>query len=150
MAIIYGLKVNLSVAIVAMVNQTAIKGTGSDHHKVEATGTGNDSMVCAVAETAEGEDSSVSISIFLWLAYSQTIRFIFQTFKHLKAMNVIINQQNDIFQTFNVKYESNNSKVNFAETFFFENFFERMIDWLRGGVSSSGHKSFWPLHEFYP
>jgi ACS family sodium-dependent inorganic phosphate cotransporter len=34
MAIIYGLKVNLSVAMVAMVNQTAIKsmGHGGDDH----------------------------------------------------------------------------------------------------------------------
>ncbi len=31
MAIIYGFKVNLSVAIVAMVNQTAIKDSGSHH-----------------------------------------------------------------------------------------------------------------------
>lgn len=33
MAIIYGLKVNLSVAIVAMVNQTAIKAMSSSHHQ---------------------------------------------------------------------------------------------------------------------
>jgi MFS transporter, ACS family, solute carrier family 17 (sodium-dependent inorganic phosphate cotransporter), other len=34
MAIIYGLKVNLSVAIVAMVNHTAIKMTSNDLHSL--------------------------------------------------------------------------------------------------------------------
>lgn len=38
MAIIYGLKVNLSVAMVAMVNQTAIKATGGgDPHAPSVT-----------------------------------------------------------------------------------------------------------------
>lgn len=38
MAIIYGLKVNLSVAMVAMVNQTAIKATGGgDPHGPSVT-----------------------------------------------------------------------------------------------------------------
>lgn len=35
MAIIYGLKVNLSVAMVAMLNHTAIKLSNDDMHKIE-------------------------------------------------------------------------------------------------------------------
>lgn len=37
MAIIYGLKVNLSVAIVAMVNHTAIKMSSNDLHSINNT-----------------------------------------------------------------------------------------------------------------
>lgn len=38
MAIIYGLKVNLSVAMVAMLNNTAIKAAGADHTTTLSTG----------------------------------------------------------------------------------------------------------------
>jgi len=62
MAIIYGLKVNLSVAIVAMVNQTAIKMDQSSHHGAEAHGNVSDSLVCAAPEDDEnGGNSAVRI-----------------------------------------------------------------------------------------
>ncbi len=62
MAIIYGLKVNLSVAIVAMVNQTAIKGDKGDHHGSQHSG-GNisDAVICTGPEDEAGVDQSVSV-----------------------------------------------------------------------------------------
>ena len=43
MAIIYGLKINLSIAIVAMVNQSAIKAA---HHDVHGPNLSHVGMVC--------------------------------------------------------------------------------------------------------
>lgn len=59
MAIVYGLKVNLSVAIVAMVNQTAMKADKGDHHHgQQAFGNNSDVLICT--EDEGGADQSVS------------------------------------------------------------------------------------------
>jgi MFS transporter, ACS family, solute carrier family 17 (sodium-dependent inorganic phosphate cotransporter), other len=59
MAIIYGLKVNLSVAMVAMVNHTAVR-LSSSHHVEEHTSLANVSKV--IEECAAENRSSSSVS----------------------------------------------------------------------------------------
>jgi len=64
MAIIYGLKVNLSVAIVAMVNQTAVNAISADsHHSSETDHADNNTLSCmshhiSDSETVSNETSS--------------------------------------------------------------------------------------------
>jgi ACS family sodium-dependent inorganic phosphate cotransporter len=60
MAITYGLKVNLSVAIVAMVNQTAIKldNAAADHHSGHVASNVTDDTVCLASDAGSGDQSS--------------------------------------------------------------------------------------------
>lgn len=53
MAIVYGLKVNLSVAMVAMLNHTAIKLSSSGMHKIEHI-----AMATNLTITAHGSDEN--------------------------------------------------------------------------------------------
>lgn len=67
MAIVYGLKVNLSVAMVAMLNHTAIKLLSSDSHKIGHVLTTN--LTAAAAgmgdECASDSTSSAAIEVNL-------------------------------------------------------------------------------------
>lgn len=56
MAIIYGLKVNLSVAMVAMVNHTAVRL----QHEAESNGTSHSSVNFEAREECEAENRSSS------------------------------------------------------------------------------------------
>lgn len=56
MAIIYGLKVNLSVAMVAMVNHTAVRL----QHEAESNGTSHSSVTFEAREECEAENRSSS------------------------------------------------------------------------------------------
>lgn len=68
MAIIYGLKVNLSVAMVAMVNQTAIKAMGGvDPHESSATAPTNIEECEAEPLKHGSSGDQVSTYIFLML-----------------------------------------------------------------------------------
>lgn len=74
MAIIYGLKVNLSVAMVAMVNQTAIKATGGgDPHAPSVTLSNFTNPEECEAEPLKHGSSGDQDGPFLWDAGSQGI-----------------------------------------------------------------------------
>ena len=81
MAIVYGFKVNLSVAIVAMVNQTALKEASNHHGHLESNhGLGNASventLICSQSEessdNAKVQNKLSPSSIFLSNLYSIT------------------------------------------------------------------------------
>jgi len=59
------------VAIVAMVNQTAIKTDRSDHHGSDAGGNQSDAMVCTGPEDDAGGDQSVMIFLDSYLTPSK-------------------------------------------------------------------------------
>lgn len=67
MAIVYGLKVNLSVAMVAMLNHTAIKLLSSDSHKIGHVLTANLTAAAAGVgdECASDSTSSAAIEVNL-------------------------------------------------------------------------------------
>lgn len=67
MAIVYGLKVNLSVAMVAMLNHTAIKLLSSDSHKIGHVLTTNLTAAAAGVgdECASDSTSSAAIEVNL-------------------------------------------------------------------------------------
>lgn len=68
MAIVYGLKVNLSVAMVAMLNHTAIsRASGSPEHDVHMTSLANVTASSIVSDgCGSGTESSSVVEVILY------------------------------------------------------------------------------------
>ena len=64
MAIIYGFKVNLSVAIVAMVNQTAIKELSDSHLIADSNLT--DALTCSSGKSDENTQDGSEDGPLIW------------------------------------------------------------------------------------